>query len=77
MNQNQSTTGKSTIEKHGLILPSSDQSLDMENRLAELKSRCIESVLQALDNYHHAGMGTQELKTIVKNVIENRVEIPA
>jgi len=76
MNQNPSITGQINFEKHGLSLTDSDQAQAVANHSIELKERCIQQVHHALDTYHHEGMGTQELKTIVRNVIENRVEIP-
>lgn len=75
MNQNQSITGQSTLVKHGLILPDLDQTEQLANYSIELKERCITQVHHALDSYHHSGMGTEELKTIVRNVIENRAEL--
>jgi hypothetical protein len=72
MNQNQSIAGNNSSENHGNL----NTSLVLEKHTVEVKSRCIEGIWEALDKYHHEGMGTQELKTIVKNVIENRVEIP-
>lgn len=39
-----------------------------------IKDRCTEAVLKALTDYHYPGMGTDELKTIVRNVIANKVE---
>jgi hypothetical protein len=29
-----------------------------------------------MDKYHHTGMETDEIKTIVGNVIQNRAELP-
>lgn len=75
MNQNQSNTGQCILVKHGLILPDLDQTQQLANHSIELKERCIQQLHIALDNYHHPGMGTEELKTIVRNVIENRVDL--
>jgi|GEM_PF-3450956 len=47
-----------------------------EKHLSDLKSSCINSVWQAMDKYHHTGMETDEIKTIVGNVIQNRAELP-
>lgn len=75
MNQNHSIIGKNTLEKHGLILPDIEQTQRVEDSI-ELKERCIKQLQIALDKYHSPGMSTEELKTIVRNVIENRVELP-
>ena len=78
-------------ENHGLSLTDQELEMINENVLTanqdriiqieekyfnDLKSSCINSVWQALDNYHHAGMETDEIKTIVGNVIQNRAELP-
>jgi hypothetical protein len=47
-----------------------------EKHFNDLKSSCINSVWQAMDKYHHTGMETDEIKTIVGNVIQNRAELP-
>lgn len=76
MNQTQSNTGKSISEKHGFIQPDLDQRQQLENFALELKERCIQQVQLAMDKYHHFSMDKEEIKTIVRNVIENRVELP-
>lgn len=76
MIQTQSNTGKSISKKHGLILPDLDQRQQLENFAIELKECCIQQVQLALDKYHHFSMDKEEIKTIVRNVIENRVELP-
>jgi hypothetical protein len=78
-------------ENHGLSLTDQELEMINENVLTanqdriiqieekhfnDLKSSCINSVWHALDKYHHSGMGTDEIKTIVGNVIQNRAELP-
>lgn len=76
MNQNQSITGQSNFEKYGLNTTDADQAQEVTNYSNELKERCINQLHLALDKYHHLGMGTEELKTIVRSVIEDRVKLP-
>lgn len=54
----------------------SNRRQQLENYSNELKESCIQQVQLAMDKYHHFSMDTEEIKTIVKNVIENRVELP-
>lgn len=54
----------------------SNRRQQLENYSNELKERCIQQVQLAMDKYHHFSMDTEEIKTIVKNVIANRVDLP-
>ena len=47
-----------------------------QDQAQEIKAKCTEAVLKALDDYHFPGMGTAELKTIVANVIASKVQVP-
>jgi isoaspartyl peptidase/L-asparaginase-like protein (Ntn-hydrolase superfamily) len=40
------------------------------------KEHCIQQVHHALDTYHHPGMGTEEIKTIVSNVLQHKAPTP-
>jgi hypothetical protein len=40
------------------------------------KQHCIDQVHFALDTYHHAGMNTEEIKTIVDNVLTHKAPTP-
>lgn len=40
------------------------------------KQHCIDQLHVALDNYHHAGMSTEEIKTIVDTVLTHRAPTP-
>lgn len=50
------------------------QPVTIKDQTEVIKDRCAEAVLKALTDYHYPGMGTDELKTIVRNVIANKVE---
>ena len=40
------------------------------------KRHCIQQVHHALDSYHHSGMDTEEIKTIVENVLTHKAPTP-
>jgi isoaspartyl peptidase/L-asparaginase-like protein (Ntn-hydrolase superfamily) len=40
------------------------------------KEHCIQQVHHALDTYHHKSMDTEEIKTIVRNVLTNKAPTP-
>lgn len=40
------------------------------------KTNCIEQVNIALDKYHHSSMDTDEIKTIVTNVLTHKAPTP-
>ena len=49
----------------------------IEMRLCQSqKEHCVQQIHHALDTYHHAGMDTQEIKTIVGNVLVHKVPTP-
>ncbi len=50
------------------------QTETIQDQTQEIKAKCTEAVLNALEKYHYPGMGTEELKIIVRNVIANKVE---
>jgi hypothetical protein len=74
MKQNQSITRQGNFEKHGILHPDSSKAEEVGKDYINLKSRCIESIWEALDIYYHEGMGTQELQSIVRNVVENTMQ---
>jgi rRNA-processing protein FCF1 len=40
------------------------------------KEHCIQQVHHALDTYHHSSMDTEEIKTIVENVLKHKAPTP-
>jgi hypothetical protein len=49
----------------------------IEKDLCESQKKfCVDQVHHALNNYHHAGMGTEEIKTIVQNVLTLKAPTP-
>lgn len=40
------------------------------------KEHCIQQVHHALDTYHHSSMDTEEIKTIVSNVLLHKAPTP-
>lgn len=44
--------------------------------LEKQRQLCILDINKAVEKYHHPGMGSEELKTIVVNVITKKASVP-
>ncbi|MBA4301283.1 MAG: hypothetical protein C0433_14450 [Cyclobacterium sp.] len=65
---------ESMNEQQNFVSLDSNEELGV-NQIIALKEKCIMAVCNALDAYHHPRMKLKEIKTIIRNVIENRVEV--
>lgn len=67
------------LKKIDAIVITGNQSnlLQIEGQLCQAqKQNCIDQLHLAFDKYHHESMNTEEIKTIVSNVLNNRAPTP-
>jgi uncharacterized protein YeeX (DUF496 family) len=48
----------------------------LERLCEDQKVKCSESIIKAINDYHHPGMSTEEIVTIIRNVNNNRTQAP-
>lgn len=48
----------------------------LERLCDEQKVKCTDTIIKAITDYHHPGMSTEEIVTIIRNVNANRTQSP-